>query len=551
VGAALGRGTAQAAHLLAPVARGAASAFTQWVVAISWGKFFVLSVLLLIFSSVAFSLFFTRGHASKHVEHGEITVGVHVVPLPDGDLRIDSAPVDDDKTVVIHPERASDEHRPRHLHKSGGSADDDVILQIDGDDKDNPQVRIDRQGVRILADDENGKASVVIDHNGVRIEKLARPMAGKGDDDAAAKGDDKAAAKGRDKGEDKGEVKGEEKGRGAATPADKALAEKARKAAALAGLGSAAIGPARPEEVAAAVEAARDQIETILQEQVDDKLEAVHENDAVERENWLATIAFLVIIVSVILKVVLGSKTKAESQARQASETAAQEGLKRQLAEAQLKMMQAQVEPHFLFNTLASVDHLIETDPSRASRMQKNLIQYLRAALPQMRAGTSSLGSEIQQCRSYLEILKVRMDERLQFSINVPQGLQSAVFPPMMLLTLVENAIKHGLEPKPEGGTLSISAVISNGALQVAVADSGMGFGVAQRGGTGVGLANVRERLQALFGSAARLQIEANSDGGTIATIVVPYSVDPGAAAAATRDAAPSGTFAAGTAGAA
>ncbi len=97
----------------------------------------------------------------------------------------------------------------------------------------------------------------------------------------------------------------------------------------------------------------------------------------------------------------------------------------------------------------------------------------------------------------------------------------------MMLLTLVENAIKHGLEPKPDGGSLSLSAVIANGALQVSVADSGLGFGAAQRGGTGVGLVNVRERLQALFGSAARLQIEANVDGGTIATIVVPYSVDP------------------------
>jgi sensor histidine kinase YesM len=284
---------------------------------------------------------------------------------------------------------------------------------------------------------------------------------------------------------------------------------------------------ADPEKVAEAVEAARDQVETILQGDVDDKLDRLRVRHQSERGNWLATLAILAIIVSIILKVVLGSKNRAESQARQASATAAQEGLKRQLAEAQLKMMQAQVEPHFLFNTLASVDYLIETDPARASRMQKNLIQYLRAALPQMREGTSSLGREIQQCRSYLEILKVRMDERLQFSINVPQGLQSAVFPPMMLLTLVENAVKHGLEPKSEGGSLSVGALVANGALQVSVADSGLGFGVAQRGGTGVGLANVRERLQALFGAAARLQIEGSANGGTIATIIVPYRVDP------------------------
>jgi len=534
VGAALGRGSARVAQALAPVMRSAASGFTRWVVAISWGKFFVLSVLLLIFSSVFFSLLFKHGHSGRHAQHGEITVGVHIVPLPDGDLRIDSAPEDDADAVVIHPERGGNAHPHGRLHKGGAADDEGVVLQIDGDDKNNPQVRIDRQGVRILADDEGGKASVVIDHNGVRIEKLPRPTGGK--DGAEATPGQGAGAAGATP--------------GGSPASDAALAEKARKAAAMARAAAAEAEPARPEQVAAAVEAARDQVETILQQQVDDKLEALHADDEAERENWLATIAFLAILVSVILKVVLGSKSKAESRARQASATAAQEGLKRQLAEAQLKMMQAQVEPHFLFNTLASVDHLIETDPARASRMQKNLIQYLRAALPQMRAGTSSLGSEIQQCRSYLEILKVRMDERLQFSINVPQGLQSAMFPPMMLLTLVENAIKHGLEPKPEGGSLSLSAVISNGALQVAVADSGMGFGVAQRGGTGVGLANVRERLQALFGSAAHLQIEANAEGGTIATIVVPYRVDPGPSGAA-RGAGPAGDFAPGAAGAA
>jgi sensor histidine kinase YesM len=149
-----------------------------------------------------------------------------------------------------------------------------------------------------------------------------------------------------------------------------------------------------------------------------------------------------------------------------------------------------------------------------------------------MRQATSNLGREILQSRSYLEILKVRMDERLQFSINVPQGLLSAAFPPMMLLTLVENAIKHGLEPKPAGGTLSVSAVVADGNLRVSVADSGMGFGNAQRGGTGVGLANVRERLQALYGPAASLVIDANSDGGTIATILVPYQIEPGATSA-------------------
>jgi LytS/YehU family sensor histidine kinase len=194
-------------------------------------------------------------------------------------------------------------------------------------------------------------------------------------------------------------------------------------------------------------------------------------------------------------------------------------------------MMQAQVEPHFLFNTLASVDYLIETDPARASRMQKNLIQYLRAALPQMREGSTTLGKEVALCRSYLEILKVRMEDRLQFVITVPQGLSSAQFPPMMLQSLVENCIKHGLEPKAEGGSLTISADFANGNLRVTVADTGLGFAAGTSSGSGVGLANVRERLAALYGGRAQLIIAANTPTGTIATIEVPYTFDTAASA--------------------
>jgi hypothetical protein len=504
-GAAMRDGTLAAARAIAPGLRQKAAEFANWLVLISWGKFFLLSVLLLILSAVAFSLFFSGSDKSRPIDHGEITVHVRVVPQPDGSLRIQSAEGPDGKSVDIQPNGSVPKPR-RKIRKGTGTTDDNVLLQIDGEgDPDNPEVRIDRQGVRILADEDGDKRSVIIDHKGVRIERVAPPSA------AAAQG-----------------AKDAEGGR---TEAGGAAAQPQGDDA---------------QKVAAAVEAARDQIESILQDQVDNKLEAFHLGDEAERENWLATLAVLAIIVAIILKVALGSKTRAESQARRASETAAQEGLKRQLAEARVKMMQAQVEPHFLFNTLASVDHLIETDPSRASRMQKNLIQYLRAALPQMREGSSSLGREIQQCRSYLEILKLRMDERLQFSINVPQGLQSAAFPPMMLLTLVENAIKHGLEPKSEGGSISVGAVVSNGALQVSVADSGLGFGVAQRGGTGLGLANVRERLQALYGASGFLQIEANAGGGTIATIVVPYSVDPSAVAG---PAAAGASLAAGAAG--
>ena len=189
--------------------------------------------------------------------------------------------------------------------------------------------------------------------------------------------------------------------------------------------------------------------------------------------------------------------------------------------------MQAQVEPHFLFNTLASIDHLIETDPPRASIMQKNLIALLRASMPTMREANAQsprdLGRELAVIRPYLEILKVRMEERLQTEVRVSDGLLSAEFPPMMLQSLVENAIKHGLEPKAEGGNLTVSAEIIHGKLAVTVADTGLGFGKAATAGTGIGLTNIRERLALLYGNKASLSVKDTAGGGTSVTITVPY----------------------------
>jgi sensor histidine kinase YesM len=125
--------------------------------------------------------------------------------------------------------------------------------------------------------------------------------------------------------------------------------------------------------------------------------------------------------------------------------------------------------------------------------------------------------------RPYLEILSVRMEERLQWRIDVPDGLMSAEFPPMVIQGLVENAIKHGLEPKPEGGSLVVSAHIEHGDLVVQVADTGLGFGRAATSGTGVGLANTRERLQLLYGNRASLTVSENQPCGTVVRIQVPY----------------------------
>jgi signal transduction histidine kinase len=337
-----------------------------------------------------------------------------------------------------------------------------------------PAVSIDDRGVRVQAEKDGKRVSIQIDGNGVRVVEEG------------------ASGAGRD---------------GNAIVIPPATAED-------------------PQKLAEALEQARDKIEDIVNAQVDRQVARQARVYKEQTGDWLMSFIMLSIVAAVIVKVVLGSKKKAEVRAQAATATAAEEGLKRQLVEAQLKMMQAQVEPHFLFNTLASVDYLIETDPARASTMQKNLIQYLRAALPQMREGSTTLGKELTLCRAYLEILKVRMEDRLQFAITVPQGLSSAQFPPMMLQSLVENAIKHGLEPKAEGGTLTITADIAHGTLRVTVADTGLGFGAAATGGTGVGLANVRERLAALYGGTAKVTVQGNTPSGTIATIEVPYVLE-------------------------
>jgi hypothetical protein len=273
-------------------------------------------------------------------------------------------------------------------------------------------------------------------------------------------------------------------------------------------------------------------------EQVREAVQAIGETRAVREVSigeFLPNLAMAWIIASAIIKITYKRQIQAEAQAAQAVETAEAESLKRQVVEARMAAMQAQVEPHFLFNTLASIDHLIEVDPQRASQMQKHLIALLRASMPTLReandGGVRDLGRELAMVRPYLEILKVRMEERLATEIDVPDGLLSAEFPPMMLQTLVENAIKHGLEPKPEGGQLKLEAEIVHGKLTLRVTDTGLGFGRAGTAGTGVGLANVRERLQLLYGTRATLTIAENPGGGTVATIALPYRPIEGAAA--------------------
>jgi sensor histidine kinase YesM len=192
----------------------------------------------------------------------------------------------------------------------------------------------------------------------------------------------------------------------------------------------------------------------------------------------------------------------------------------KQVVEARLKMLQAQVEPHFLFNTLANVTSMIDAQPDKARHMLEKFIEYLRATLARTREAESTLGKEMDMIRAYLDIIQIRMGPRLRYNIEVPAALNSTTFPPMLLQPLVENAVKHGLEPTVEGGSLTINARVDNGLLRLSVEDDGLGFKGERSGG--LGLVNVRERLQVLYDGRAKLVIEEHAPSGTRAIIELP-----------------------------
>ena len=236
-------------------------------------------------------------------------------------------------------------------------------------------------------------------------------------------------------------------------------------------------------------------------------------------------------------KIIVRKSEESDAKLRVATNNAEHEALERQLVQARLKLLQAQVEPHFLFNTLAAVDYLIETDPPRASVMQKQLITYLRGALPQMREDSSTLGRELSLVRAYLELLKMRIEDRLEFVIDVPDSLFKADFPPMVLQSIIENAIKHGIEPKPEGGKITILAQARDGNLWVDVVDTGVGlpegdvFGKTSNGG-GLGLDNIRKRLALLYPNASRIELRSEIPSGTSVRIMVPFQTSVGSTTA-------------------
>jgi len=231
----------------------------------------------------------------------------------------------------------------------------------------------------------------------------------------------------------------------------------------------------------------------------------------------------LLAFVSIMIKSLAGGKHRAELAASDAAARANLEALERRVLEAEMATLQAQIEPHFLFNTLALIGQLIETDPQQASIVHTHLIKYLRAALPQIREqGGGKLGQQLALSRAYLNIMQARMQERLTYHIECPASLEHLAFPSMMIQTLVENAIKHGLEPKTDGGHIEIIARQGEAEIQVEVSDNGIGFDL--HADDGIGLSNIRERLKVLYGLKASLVIEIPETGGAKLTLHIPDS---------------------------
>lgn len=193
---------------------------------------------------------------------------------------------------------------------------------------------------------------------------------------------------------------------------------------------------------------------------------------------------------------------------------------------ARLTVLEAQIEPHFLFNTLSNIRRLCQQDLQRGRAMLAQLSHYLHAALPRIRRDHALLSDEIDLAVAYLELQKIRMGERLSVTLDIPDAHRKASMPTMMLVTLVENAIKHGLSPLPEGGSICVTSLRDGDCLRVTVADTGRGF-VAESG-NGVGLANIRDRLAALYGDKASFRLEGNLPRGVQAIITIPWSCEAG-----------------------
>jgi sensor histidine kinase YesM len=211
------------------------------------------------------------------------------------------------------------------------------------------------------------------------------------------------------------------------------------------------------------------------------------------------------------------------AEAAAANERARAEQIERQALQAKLQLLQAQIEPHMLFNTLANLQGLIALDPARAQQMLDQLIQFLRATLSSSRSASNTLAEEFALMDAYLGLMAVRMGSRLQYTLDLPKDLREQRVPPMLLQPLVENAIAHGLEPKVEGGHIRVKVAQDGDRLILDVCDDGRGLDAGPgKPGTNLGLHNTRERLKALYGDRAGVSLEPNQPCGALARITIP-----------------------------
>jgi signal transduction histidine kinase len=198
----------------------------------------------------------------------------------------------------------------------------------------------------------------------------------------------------------------------------------------------------------------------------------------------------------------------------------------KQQVDLRLGMLQSQVEPHFLFNTLAALRSLLRNDATRAEAMLDALVDYLRATIPKLRADanstTTTVADQVDLCRRYLELMQLRMGDRLQFRIEAPEAVRALPFPPLLLISLVENAIKHGIEPRPGPGEVRIEALRHVDRLDLRVSDNGVGLKPGL--GSGLGLTNIREQLRTRYGARAELDLRSADGGGVVATIRIPLT---------------------------
>lgn len=207
--------------------------------------------------------------------------------------------------------------------------------------------------------------------------------------------------------------------------------------------------------------------------------------------------------------------------------------LEQQLVQARLQTLRSQIEPHFLFNTLATVRRLYHTQQPQGARLLANFLRYLGATLPRRDGSVGTLGEEVDLVAAYLGVIEVRMAGRLQVDIDVEDALRPCEFPALAAATLVENAIKHGIAAAPQGGRISLSATRRGAMLDVVVADTGVGFGAAAGStGSGIGLANIRSRLDTLYGEQAGLRLESNEPSGVRAVLRLPFLPSPAREAA-------------------